>query len=309
MNIRTFIIRTLKFLGIFLILAVLALAFMGKTFKFLPHFKYYGQDYENAFQNKDLGLLAIGNSKLLASLGNETLQKELGVEPANLGSIFSNISVTRLTLESYLRNCEVKPKLILMEVSWFTFNLVRTQFNEIGGDLILNDYKLWPEALKYYPDIIDPLRRSIMRQLYSKVKYPQDIDYTSEFKEMSRFEKTYDFKMSEFEEVFPDHIAGIDPELYEDFEKIISMCKGNGIQLILYTAPEVTEYRSLQTDIEEIKTIYKNVPNVPYLDYTDGGEFFKKDYELWMRDSHHLNENVLFSEILTKDIKAILSSK
>ena len=148
-----------------------------------------------------------------------------------------------------------------------------------------------------------------MRQLYSKVKYPQDIDYTSEFKEMSRFEKTYDFKMSEFEEVFPDHIAGIDPELYEDFEKIISMCKGNGIQLILYTAPEVTEYRSLQTDIEEIKTIYKNVPNVPYLDYTDGGEFFKKDYELWMRDSHHLNENVLFSEILTKDIKAILSSK
>ncbi len=306
MSIRTFIIRTLKFLGIFLVITVLALAFIGSTFKFLPHVKYYGQDYENAFNNKDLGLLAIGNSKLLASLDNATLQKEFDLEPVNLGSIFSNNSITRLTLESYLHDCEVKPQLILMEVSWFTFNPVRTQFNEIGGDLILNDYKLWPEALKYYPDIIDPLRKSIMRQLFSKVKSPQDIDYASEFRDMSPLEKTYDFKLSEFEEVFPDHIAGVDPVLLEDFEKIVTMCKDNGIQLVLYTAPEAVEYRSLQTDIEKIKTIYKNVPNVPYLDYSEGGEFFKKDYELWMKDSHHLNENVLFSQILTKDIKAKL---
>jgi len=94
--------------------------------------------------------------------------------------------------------------------------------------------------------------------------------------------------------------------LYEDFEKIVKMCEDNDIQLILYTAPEAPEYHSLQTDIEKIKTIYRNVPNVPYLDYTEGGEFFKKDYEFWMKDSHHLNENVLFSQILVKDIKAKL---
>lgn len=303
---RTFITKTFKFSGLFLVLAILVLAFIGSTFKFLPHFKYYGQDYQNAFENRDLGLLAIGNSKVLASLDNTTLEKELGVTPANLGCIFTNISVTRLTLESYLRNSEVKPKYVLFEVSWFTFNPVRTQFNEIGGDLILNDYKLWPEAIKYYPDIIDPLRKSMLRQISSKIKYPQQIDYTSEFKDMSRFEKTYDFTLSEFEAVFPDHKAGIDPELYADFERIVNMCKENNIQLILYTAPEVTEYRSLQTDIEDIKKIYRNIPNVPYLDYTEGGEFFKKDYELWMKDSHHLNENILFTEILTKDIKNAL---
>lgn len=306
MSIRTFIIKSLKFIGVFLILIALGLTFIGSTFTFLPHTKYYGQDYAKAFNNKDLGLLAIGNSKLLASLDNATLQKEFGLEPVNLGSIFSNNSITRLTLESYLHDCEVMPELILMEVSWFTFNPVRTQFNEIGGDLILNDYKLWPKALKYYPDIIDPLRKSLMRQLYSKVMQINEIDYSSEFKEMSRFEKTYDFKLSEFEEVFPDHIAGIDPELYADFQRIVTLCKENGIQLVLYTAPEATEYYSLQTDIEKIKGVYRNIPGVPYLDYTEGGEFYKKDYELWLKDSHHLNENVLFSEILSKDIKSKL---
>ncbi|NND11424.1 MAG: hypothetical protein EX254_03500 [Flavobacteriaceae bacterium] len=306
MSIANFIKRSLKFLGLFLAFAILSLVLIGSTFEFLPHTKYYGQDYEKAFNKKDLGLLAIGNSKLLASLDNTTLQKELGLEPVNLGSIFSNLSVTRLTFESYLNNCEVMPKMVLMEVSWFTFNPVRTQFNEIGGDLFLNDYKLWPEALNYYPEIIDPLRKSFMRQVYSKVMPIGDIDYSSEFKDMSRFEKTYDFKLSEFEEVFPDHIAGVDPELLAEFERIVNLCKENNIQLVLYTAPEVSEYRSLQTDIEDIKTIFRNIPDVPYLDYSEGGEFFKKDYELWMKDSHHLNENVRYSEILAKDIKAKL---
>jgi len=306
MKIGSFIKRSLKFLGLFMILAILSLSLISASFEFLPHSKYYGQDYEKAFNNKDIGLLAIGNSKLLASLDNTTLQRELGLEPVNLGSIFSNLSVTRLTFESYLKNCKVMPKMVLMEVSWFTFNPVRTQFNEIGGDLFLNDYKLWSEAINYYPEIIDPLRKAFMRQVYSKVNYPQQIDYSSEFKNMSRFEKTYDFMLAEFEEVFPDHIAGIDPELLAEFERIVALCKDNNIKLVLYTGPEVSEYRSLQTDIEDIKTIFRNVPNVPYLDYSEGGEFFKKDYELWMKDSHHLNEPVLFSEILTKDIKSKL---
>jgi len=198
------------------------------------------------------------------------------------------------------------PEMVLMEVSWFTFNPVRTQFNEIGGDLFLNDYKLWPEATKYYPEIIDPLRKSIMRQLYSKVMHIKEIDYSSEFKDMSRFEKTYDFKIAEFEEVFPDHIAGVDQELLKEFNRIVKLGKDNDIQLVLYTAPEATEYRSLQTDIEKVKTIFRNVPDVPYLDYSEGGEFYKKDYELWMKDSHHLNEPVLFTQILVQDIKSRL---
>jgi ketol-acid reductoisomerase len=147
-----------------------------------------------------------------------------------------------------------------------------------------------------------------MRQVYSKFIPFEKIDYSSEFKDMSRFEKTYDFKLAEFEEVFPDHIAGVDPELLEEFNRIVKLCKDNGIQLVLYTAPEVTEYRSLQTDIEKVKTVFRNVPDVPYLDYSEGGEFYKKDYELWMKDSHHLNENVRFCKILIKDIKAKLNN-
>ncbi|MBT8309943.1 MAG: hypothetical protein HKO72_01775, partial [Flavobacteriaceae bacterium] len=60
MSIANFIKRSLKFLGLFLAFAILSLVLIGSTFEFLPHTKYYGQDYKKAFNKKDLGLLAIG---------------------------------------------------------------------------------------------------------------------------------------------------------------------------------------------------------------------------------------------------------
>ncbi len=306
---KKFITKTIGFLAIFVACAFALLLFVGSTHKFVPHTKYYSQEFETAFKEKNLELLAFGNSKLLASIDKEILKDQLNLEPVILGCIFTNISVTRLLFESYMNDCQAKPKAVLMEVSWFTFNPVRTQFNDIGGTLILNDYSLWPEAIHYYPQNMEPIKRSIIKQLYQKIKPIGAKDYSSEFKDMSPLEKTFEFDMEEFEKVFPDHIADVDDQLLADYNKIVKMCQDNNIELILYTAPEDGEYTANQIDRERIKDIFKNTPNAIYLDYTEGGEFYKKEYELWMKDSHHINENSMFTKILTKDIQTKRANK
>ena len=112
------------------------------------------------------------------------------------------------------------------------------------------------------------------------------------------------------EVIFPDHVAGIDKLLLRDFNSIVDMCKKENIELILFTAPEDEKYSNLQKDINEIKSIYLNTSksnsNIYYLDYTLGGDLYDKEFEKWLRDSHHINENVLFTKKLLKDIKELI---
>lgn len=301
---KKFLSKTLIFIGVFLLVSLIVALFVGATHKFIPHHKFYNHEFEKAFKDRDIEFLAIGNSKLLASLDKGVIEKELGYKTAILGCMFSNMSVTKLSLQSYLNKCTEYPKVVLMEVSWFAFNTKRTDVNDVAGTLVLNDLSLWREAVNYYPKLNDPIKRSIVKQLLHKVRPTNPVDYAVEFTEKTPNIKDYKWNQTEFEKVFPDHIAGVDPFLLQEYKAIVKMCKDNNIKLVLYTAPEATEYASLQTDAEVVKNQFKNTKDAIYLDYTIGGDLFKKDYELWLRDSHHLNENDLFTEVLVSDIKA-----
>ena len=126
-----------------LILIIILLSLASWVHKYAPSKMYYYSEFNKAFNQRDLELIALGNSKLLASIHKKTLEESLGLKSAILGYSSSNISISKLTLESYLNKCLIKPKLVLLEVSWFTFNKERTHFHHISGDLFLKDFKLW----------------------------------------------------------------------------------------------------------------------------------------------------------------------
>ena len=61
-----------------------------------------------------------------------------------LGVRSSNMSISKLILESYLNKCTITPSIVLLEVSWFSFNNKRTDFDHsIAGSLFSNDHKLF----------------------------------------------------------------------------------------------------------------------------------------------------------------------
>lgn len=303
-----FIKKVCGFVFTGIVLTVILYVILSSNHKFLPSINYYNKEFNKAFKNKDYELIALGNSKLLSSIDAIVLNKNLNLRSVNLGYSSSDISISKLTLETYLNKCLVKPKVVLLEVSWFTFNTNRTFFHPFAGDLFLVDYKMFKYFTKYYPLTLQSVKSSSFDQIKSYMTPTSYIDYNSLLqKDTNPQVKDYTFNNETFEALFPTHNAGVNTRLLEDFNSLVSICKKNKIKLILYTAPEDEEYSDLQYDRNQIKNIFhstdKNYDHVLYLDYTKGGRLYDKKYEYWLYDSHHINEKSLFTNILSNDIK------
>lgn len=302
-------IKKILIFGLIIILLVSFLLFiLNKNHKYLATDMYYANEFNSAFKNKNYELLVLGNSKALASIDKKTLERTTGLKSSILAYSSANLSVSKLTLESYLNNYLVKPKIVLLEVSWFSFNNKRTDLHSVSAELFLNDKKLFSNILKYYPKILYNLRSVLKKQILNHI-YPknQNISFKSRFNiEKTPFKKSYSFIKKDMISTFPEYIAGIDKLLLDDFNSILNLCNKNNIQLILFTAPEDEEYSSFQIDQKIIKEIFINAStdnlNIKYLDYSLNGKLWDKKYEYWLRNSHHINENDLFTDELIKNV-------
>jgi hypothetical protein len=312
-----YIYKLFEFIIPLFIIVLLLFNVASENHEFQPTSMYYNQEFESAFKDKNyFDVVAIGNSKLLSAIDKKTLEENNKHSVVNIGYSSSNISVSKLTLESYLNNCSTNPQLILLEVSWFTFNNKRTHLHGIVGDLFIRDFKLWKNYYHYDSELLLPkIKKSWKTSLKTSLKKIIGIKHSSEqtsyadiFKDPSPHSVDYKFDIKEMEVIFPEHVAGINKSLLKDFYSIISMCRNRNIDLILFTAPEDEKYSKLQKDIQEIKNIFVDVAgtnsNVFYLDYSLGGDLYSKSSEKWLLNSHHINENTLFSKKLLGDIKA-----
>ncbi len=289
---------------------LLLISYASRNHHFHASTWYYYKDFEYAFHEKDIDILALGNSKLLSALDKTVMEDTLKKSVALLGYSSANISISKLTLEAYLQNSSKKPSLVLLEVSWFTFNNERTHLHNIAGDLFIKDPSLFVHILKYDDDLLVDIKKSFkmsLQQFSETESSKNDISYAIKFKAKSPLTVDYTFNISDMEVVFPDHIAGVDPFLFEEFNALVEICKSNHINLILFTAPEDETFSKSQKDIKDIKSIFHNLSdknqNISYLDYSFGGDLWDKKYEMWLKDSHHINENELFTLELLKDIE------
>ncbi|WP_452231446.1 hypothetical protein [Lacinutrix sp. MEBiC02595] len=311
---KSYISKIILFLIPLFLLVLLLLVLAKQKHQFRSSSYYYFDEFDSAFYEKDANIVALGNSKLLSAIDKTAFEENNQHKVAVLGYSSANISISKLTLESYLNNCSKLPQLILLEVSWFTFNKERTHLHNIAGDLFVNDPKLWKHYFEYSGDLSSGIRRAFSLSLkLSASQNQKGTSYANKFKPKSPLIKNYTFNLKDMEILFPNHLAGVDKKLLKDYNAIVDMCVENQVTLILFTAPEDEEYSKAQNDIHNIKSIFeassKSNLNVFYLDYTFGGALWDKKYELWLKDSHHINENDLFSLKLLNDIKMKTDTK
>lgn len=303
---KHFIINFTTYLVVLILLIFVIVFILSEKHQFKPSPKYNYKEFNSAFNNKNYDLIAIGNSKLLSSLDKEILQNKTNFKSAILGYSESNISVSRLTLEAYLNKCIKKPKIVLFEVSWFSFNSKRTDLHNITGDLQLKDLSLFKYFFRYGRKSSNNYFQALKKQILN-TKLDTNIIFGNHNRKKFTNKKNYKFDILSFEKIFPNHFAGFDKLLIDDFNEIVSLCKKNKIELILYTSPEDREYSLNQKDREKVKQVFYNLSNsnasIIYLDYTLGGALYDEKYEYWLADSHHIYNNELFTEKLVKDIK------
>jgi hypothetical protein len=269
---------------------------------------FYRSDFINAFINGcSSDLIIMGNSKSLTSIDLPVLTANTSKKCQHLGYIGASFSTIKLILESYL-NQNKKPDCILLEVSWFSFNPDRTVFHpNLIGDLLIHDESLFKESFQY-PELYRLYFKRLIYYLTHSF-YNKSIIENDNIIVVS--ENLRKFDITEFEKLFPDHKAGINKTLLEDYISIIRICKTNNIKLILYTAPEMLQYMKMQKDRNEILNIFyytaRYCNDIYYLNYTLGGEYYSDKYEDQLSDSHHLFDPKDFTEDLSKDIAYILN--
>ncbi len=306
---KKFTYSVLKFSTAFIFISIILLIIASRLHRFQPSEMYFHEDFQN-INKSEFQVLALGNSKLLSSIDKKTFERKSGNDLGMFGYSSANISISKLILESYLNGHSSTPKLVLLEVSWFTFNNKRTNLHPFVGDLFIRDFKLWKNYNKYnHREISSKILSAVLTSFTNPFKNITEISYSERFKESSPFKKSYNFNLDEFENLFPNHQAGIDQKLLNDFMDLVQLCKQNNIPIVMFTAPEDSEYVSFQKDRVKIKAIFNdlsnNNPNIYYLDYTPGSNLWDLKYENWLKDSHHINEKNLFTEVILKDIQNI----
>ena len=308
---QKFLLKVLLFCLSVIIFLILVITLFHNLHFFPINERNKNLEFEKIFSEGNSEMLLIGNSKIGAAINTDVLEKKMNMSSADLHYNAANLAVSKLTLESYLNKCNINPKIVFLEVSWFSFNTKRTTFYHIAGHLFLRDLKLFKHFFRY-DQISRLITKAIFDILYSKFfpfnkNRPFVVEKANnDNKQFSINTKDYTFDKKTFIKNFPNQIAGIDSFLLNEYYSIIKMCKEKNIMLIMFSAPEDEEYSKAQLDKDKIKNIFikstQSYERLIYLDYTPYGEFWEKKYEFWLRDSHHISKDSLFTEEFTDDI-------
>jgi hypothetical protein len=309
---RKFLAKSGLFLliGAGLLLSGIAMSTVLRSRTFRPDENYFSQDFVKGFLGGySAQIILLGNSRVLSGLSSPMMENITGKKVLQLGYSSSNLSMTRMVLESYLRKAVTPPETAILEVSWFTFNPDRTGFHrQFAGDLAMND-----PCLLYYSFRYSELFQSWLLRLAGAAVMSSSISYTDytmvkkeEFAGNDSTIKDYSVDIKNLEKIFPDHVAGVDPELLEDFDAIADLCIRSNIRLVLYTGPEDAGYTALQKDKEEVRRIFLEAarnPGVSYLDYTSDGSLYRKSNENILLNSDHIFFEDIFTRQFTADLK------
>jgi len=309
---RKFLTKSGLFLmvGAGLLLSGIGMSAALRSRTFRPDENYFSRDFVKGYREPcSAQVILLGNSRVLSGLSATEMERITGRQVLQLGYSSSNLSITRMVLESYLQKADTPPETVVLEVSWFTFNPKRTGFHrQFAGDLAMNDPCLLAYSFRY-PELF----QSWLARIAAVAVLPPSSSYTDyavvkmkEYAGSDSTTKDYTVDVKAMERIFPDHRAGIDPELQEDFMEIVSLCARNHIRLVLYTGPEDAGYAAMQKDREAVLGIFRGAagqPGVFYLDYTPGGPFHRPSNENILLNADHIFFEDIFTRQFTGDLE------
>jgi hypothetical protein len=275
------------------------------TSEIKPDKTYFCKEYKDYLNNNnDADILVIGNSKALSSLSSDVLYSETNKKAYNMSYSGANIEFSRNLLNSYLSNTRHKPLMCILEVSWFSLSTLRTTYphDKPQIDLKIGDVKQIINSIRHNrADLVKNIVKRISNKDTAYVDW-----WDGDPKKAGMVFDPDKFNIDEMHKIFPTLEAGVDSRLLKSYYDIISICKNNNIELILYTAPEAAVFTKNQKDRDIVKNIFiKSVRdnNLVYLDFTVEGKYYSRQLDDMLYDSHHIRRTEDFTKLFLATLK------
>jgi hypothetical protein len=272
-------------------------------------------DYNNCFNSKTSFVVSIGNSRALAAIDKDFMEKWLGKPFFQLAYLSSDITHSKLVLKSLISQKKT-PGIVFLEVSWFSFNtnrtnicvqslpsiIARTSYNNLN----LSDFFYLTKegflrgVINQYFKILKGKNNLSSNKFSDKWTDKKSINPNSDLDSLSKLT---------FDKIYEDGFANIDKRLWSDFIEILNVCKENKLKIILYSPPESNGYIKLQKDraliLDSIYNTAKN-NNIPWFNFNTYSA--KSNGESILFDSHHVGDEKYFTRFFIDSIGSNLQS-
>lgn len=258
-------------------------------------------------KNTKTDYIILGNSRAFNSLSTNIIDKQLKTKGLNLGINGTGLAENLMIFDAFLENNNTT-KMLILEI---TFSALQ---NETYSEFSFPEYLPYIDDEKIYSAFIETYgkRKAFALRYIPFYKYAlyngfwriQDILRTSISKNYSYH--YFDNSGNLFLPTGTFHCSKNEKSIIKTTKKnsklqeILSLCKKNNIDVLLYTAP----YYNLNVEKKTLhQLIEANLKNYDYYDFTDK---FKKQ-EKYFRDCGHINKNG--GTILTKTMIPIIQNK
>ena len=269
---------------------------------FTPKLKFeYGnmaksEDYKNCFDNivNDYTVV-LGNSKALAAIDGKYLNELMHKSVYNLAYVSSNLTHSKIVLKSVLSKSN-KPNNVFLEVSWFSFNNMRTELHLASlVPIVLSTKK---ENFPSFKEVLMLLKKGFLNDIFNYIKSrdnAMNIIYTDRWN--GNIQNPNEINKREFYSVFPDGKAKINEKLFNDLNEIIDLCKKNNIRLVLFNASESNEFKKCQVDRKLILEKLQELASSRDTEFVDLSDILTDENgSSILSDSHHVSNERFFTE-------------
>ncbi|MDG1571272.1 hypothetical protein OZ410_03030 [Robiginitalea sp. M366] len=270
----------------------------------------FARDYQQAFEHGDARVLVLGSSRVAASLDAATLTRGLGAQTYNLAFNQANLTYTHHLLRAYLEEAREMPEVVILGVSWFSFDTRRLAYKEYASQFVYRHPILfWDELLLNKRNQLANGLLTLARTLERSGATYQDFDATKKRhpnQDSTRVNYVFDPGDEGFLRTFPGGESQMAERELEAFGAILELLDSKGIPVVFYTSPEDRAFARSQKNREEVyKYLKAAAKGRVWLDYSPGGNLYSARFEKWMRDSHHIYFKEAFTRVFLKDLMAI----
>jgi len=291
----------LRILAFFFLLAVLAFG-LDQVFTFgLRRIKSSDFGVSNKIMAGQVNaqIVISGSSRAVCHYDPRILEQVTGLKTFNIGRNGSQTDMQLAVLKAYLRH-NTKPRLVIHNLDAFSFVTTREVYNPGQYLPYLDEPDIYQALLKVNPSVWKwkyiPLYRYVVEDMrFTWILGAKGIlglgpreDYLQGFRpERQRW--TGDFER--FKSLNPDGIRfEIEPQGTRDFEELISLCRRQGIPVLLVYSPVYYEMRGMERNHGEVFSRFHELGgrwDAEIWDYSDSPICGRREL---FYNSQHLNE-------------------
>lgn len=283
---------------VFVLFISIVLVFTGK----IVRAKFIGDSTTivNGFyteKKNDIDLVVIGSSNSFCTVNPLVLYEEYGIAAYDFGSSSQPMNISVLYLKEALK--KQKPKVVALEINMMSGGSIGND-NEAALRWGFTDIPLSIDKLKCIYQSVGAVNAEYFTYLFPVFRYHNrwkelcKTDYTYFYQDKTNYTKGYLETMSVSEnpvnlnDYDSEGEAWIDEANVRCLDEMVSICRKNGVELLLFKSPRENWHR-YETQAIRILADERGLPFVDYNELYHNGEL-ELDTAVDFRDGQHLND-------------------